>query len=256
MAGVIAEAAFATIAVQPILQTQLAPDSEPTEGPTLTYRELFWFHLPLASTSFLALLAQPLVTFSLARSDNPTLSLAAWPVVFQITLLARAAAFAWPEVVIALSDGSEAFPPIRRFTFNMSGVLTLIITLFVLTPLSAFYIFVIQDMTRLVGELARSSLVLFIFYPALAVLISWLRGLLINQRVTREVNLGMAINLLVTAGVLFMGIIFGLPGLPTAAIALNFAALCEVFYLTWRTQRILAPEIQLLRLRPLGAGMH
>jgi len=163
--------------------------------------------------------------------------------------MARAAAFAWPEVVIALSKGQETFPPIRRFTFNMAGTLTVIMFIFVLTPLSAFYIFVIQDMTPLVGELARSSLVLFILFPALTVLITWLRGLLINRRITRQVNVGMAINLLVTTGILAIGLYLHLPGLPTAAIALNIAALCEVIYLTWRTQRILAPGLYLLPLR-------
>jgi hypothetical protein len=176
-------------------------------------------------------------------------------VVFQVTLMARAAAFAWPEVVIALSKGPETFPPIRRFTFNMVGTLTLLMTIFVLTPLSAFYIFVIQDMTQLVGEIARSSLVLFILFPALAVFISWLRGQLINHRETRQVNFGMAINLLTTAGVLAIGLYFHLPGLPTAAIALNIAALCEVIYLSWRTQHILAPGLHLIphRLRRASA---
>ncbi len=245
MSGVIAEAIFATIAVRTILRFQLAPGTPPASDETLTYRELFWFHLPLALTSLLALLAQPLVTFSLARLENPTLSLAAWPVIFQITLMSRAAAFAWPEVVIALSRGPQTFPPIRRFTFNMAAALTLIMTLFVLTPLSAFYIFVVQDMTLLVGEMARSSLILFILFPALAVLISWLRGLLIKQRITRQVNIGMVINLATTATILAFGLNFELPGLPTAAIALNVAALFEVIYLSWRTQHILAPGLNL-----------
>lgn len=253
MTGVIAEAAFATIAVRSILRDQLASGGTPSEKPELTYHELFWFHLPLASTSLLSLLAQPLVTFSLTRLEQPLLSLAAWPVVFQITLVSRAAAFAWPEVVIALGQGNNTFPPIRRFTFNMAAALTLFMTIFIVTPLSAFYIFVVQDMTQLVGELAQSSLVLFLVFPALAVFISWLRGLLIRRRVTRQVNVGMAINLLVTAGVLAMGPYLHLPGLPTAAIALNAAALAEVLYLIWRTRRILAPEIQLLNLQPLRA---
>jgi hypothetical protein len=224
MTGVIAEAVFATIAVRPILNNQLAAGAAPSEGTELTYRELFWFHLPLASTSLLALLTQPMVTFSLARLDKPLLSLAAWPVVFQITLMSRAAAFAWPEVVIALGEGNETFPPIRRFTFNMAAALTLFMTVFIMTPLSTFYIFVVQDMTQLVGELARSSLILFLLYPALAVFISWLRGLLIKRRVTREVNVGMGINLLVTAGVLAIGLYLHLPGLATAAIATHSCA--------------------------------
>ncbi len=256
MTGVIAEAIFATIAVRPVLKNQLALGTPRAEGDELTYRELFSFHLPLASTSLLSLMAQPLVTFSLARLDQPTLSLAAWPVIFQITLMTRAAAFAWPEVVIALSKGQQTFAPIRRFTFNIAGVLTIIMLVFVLTPLSAFYIFVVQDMTQLVGELARSSLVLFLLFPALTVFIMWLRGQLINHRVTRQVNMGMAINLSLTAAVLVIGLSLHLPGLPTAAIALNLAALGELLYLTWRTQRILAPGLNLSPFRSRRASAH
>jgi hypothetical protein len=255
MSGVIAEAIFATLAVQTITQNQLTRE-EQTLTDSMTYRELFWFHLPLALTSLLALLAQPLVTFSLARLDEPTASLAAWPVVFQITLMSRAAAFAWPEVVISLSKGPETFLPIRRFTFAMSAILTFLMVLFVATPLSAFYIFVVQDMQQIVGELARSSLLLFILYPALTVFISWLRGQLIKHRDTRQVNIGMAINLATTAVVLAIGLYFNWPGLQAAAIALNTAAFFEVVYLAWRTQLALLPGLYLFPVRLHRTSTH
>jgi hypothetical protein len=248
MAGVITEAIYTTIAVRPILKNQLsAANAQPVET-EMTYRELFWFHLPLAGTSILTLLAQPMVTFSLARLSNPTISLAAWPVTFQVTLMARAAAMAWPEAVIALSKSRETFLPIRLFTVRMVVIITGLMAIFLFTPLSEFYIFVIQDMTLEVGELARSSLTLFLLFPALAVLTSWLRGLLIRRRVTSQVNIGMAINLLLTAVVLTAGIALQLPGLPVAAVALNIASLGEVIYLIWSTSRVLAPDIRLLSL--------
>lgn len=246
MAGVITEAVYTTFAVRPILNDQLSPTKPHAAEPTITYQELFHFHLPLAGTSVLTLLAQPLVTFSLARLANPTISLAAWPVTFQVTLMARAAAMAWPEVVIALSKDRETFLPIRIFTSKMAVIITALMALFLFTPLSAFYIFVVQDMTLVVGALARSSLTLFLFFPALAVFTSWLRGLLIKRRVTSQVNMGMAINLSLTAVVLATGIALQLPGLPAAAIALNIAALGEVIYLIWRTAKTLAPDIRLL----------
>jgi progressive ankylosis protein len=253
MAGVIAEAIYATIAVRPILAHQLSAANATTENTAMLYSELFWFHLPLASTSVLNLLAQPLVQSSLARLANPTLSLAAWPVVFQITLMSRAAAFAWPEVVIALSRNRQSFLPIRRFTIEMAAALTTLMALFVFTPLSAFYIFVVQDMAEIVGTLARNSLALFVLWPAITVFISWLRGLLIRKRVTSQVNAGMAMNLIVTAVLLAVGVMMQLPGLETAAIALNAAALCEVIYLGWRTRRILAPDIRLFSRQQPGS---
>lgn len=245
MVGVIAEAIYATIAVQPILRHELRPD-QPQKS-NLTYSYLFWFHLPLAATSLLVLLAQPLITFSLARLDQPTESLAAWPVLFQIMLMARAAALALPEAVIALSQGPHTFKPIRRFSITLAMGLTILMTIFVFTPLSELYVFVVQEMTPLTGELTLSGLLLFLPFPALATITSWLRGLLINEQATKAVNMGMAINLLVTAVVLGIGLQQRLPGLPTAAVALNLAAFVEIIYLTWRTERALPVGLSLWR---------
>ncbi|MEJ2747251.1 MAG: hypothetical protein P8183_04965 [Anaerolineae bacterium] len=237
MAGVLAEAIYATWVVRPLLQNELGPNSLP-DGDPLTYRELFWFHLPLAGTSLLSLLAQPLVTSSLARLNEPTNSLAAWPVHFQITLMTRAAAFSLPEVVIALSKKKHMFQPLRTFSFRMAGGLMILMGLIVFTPLAGFYFFVVQDMTPVVGDLAMAAVRLFLFFPALAAITSWLRGLLINSKATRAINVGMGLNLVITAVLLFAGVAAHLPGLPTAAVALNVASLAENIYLGWRAQHV------------------
>jgi len=247
MAGVLAEAAYATIAIRPILHHELAPDQPAAAGDPLTYRALFWFHLPLAATSVLLLLVQPMVTSSLARLPNPVVSLAAWPILFQITLMARAGALALPEVVIALSDKPNSFAPVRRFSFNLTWMITAVMVIFIVTPLASFYIFVVQDMTSVVGALVRSSVIYFLFFPALATIISWLRGLLINRRVTKAVNMGMAINLVITAVVLAIGLYNQWHGIATAALALNLAAVGEIIILGWSTQRALPVETPLLR---------
>ncbi len=251
MIGVAAEAAFATWAVRPLLRNELGPGSAAADGPPLTYRQLFWFHLPLAGTSLLSLLAQPMVQSSLSRLSQPTQSLAAWPILFQITLMTRAAAFSLPEVVIALSKKPDMFLPLRKFSFRMAGGLVGLMALLVFTPAIALYVFVVQDMTDVVGGLVLSSVKLFIFFPALAALTSWLRGLLINANMTRPVNMGMAINLGVTAVILVIGVINKLPGLPTAAVALNLASLAEVFFLGWRAGRVLTIGMPLFGLRNL-----
>ncbi len=237
MLGVVAEAAYATMAVRPLLQNQLSADASAADGAPLTYRDLFWFHLPLAGTSLLILLVQPMVTFTLARLDKPIESLAAWPLVFQIILMARAAAFALPEAVIALTKGPETYKPVRQFTFNLAAVLTGAMILFIVSPLAGLYIFKVQDMTISVGSLAQSSLPYFILLPALTAVSVWLRGLLIHRRVTTDVTIGMLLNMGVTAVALSAGLQLQLPGLPTAAITLNIAVVCEIIYLAWRTQR-------------------
>ncbi len=239
MAGVLAEALYATLTTRAIVREQLGPDSPLADGPPLTYTNLFWFHLPLAAASFLTLLIQPLVAFSLARSVNPTLSLAAWPVVFQFTLVSRAAAFALPEVVIALYSGKQSFRVLGRFTLILVLGSTVFMIAVVLTPLINYYLFVVQDLTIIVAEIASSGLVLLIPLPALATLISWIRGLMINEGATRPVNSGMIINLVVTALVLFIGVSQKWPGINSAAIALVVAATAEFIFLRWRIGGVL-----------------
>jgi len=238
MAGVIAEAIYATIAIRPLLQNELSETIVNDEEP-LTYRNLFWFHLPLAGTAVMVLLVQPLVTFSLARLDRPTQSLAAWPVVFQIMLMARAAALALPEAVIALTKGPDSYAPIRRFSLILAAIVGVVVTLFTFSPLARLYLFGVQDMTAEVGTLAQDSLIYFLPFPALTVIGMWLRGVLINGRKTTAINVAMVVNMVVTVTVLAIGLVGQWPGLPTAAVALTLAVLAEIIYLAWRAQQYL-----------------
>jgi hypothetical protein len=239
MVGVIAEALYATAAVQPILRENLGPDSPLQSVQSLTYRELFGFHLPLAATSLLILLVQPMVSLSLSRSRSPTLALAAWSVVFQFMLVMRSPAFALPEVVIALTDGERTFSPLRRFTLSLVGINSLVMVVLVLTPLISIYLSGIQDTTEEIAAIARFGILLFIPLPALAIMISWIRGLLIDGRVTRVVNAGMVANLIVTAAILILGVQLQWPGINTAAVALTIAAAVELVYLWWRVGQVL-----------------
>jgi hypothetical protein len=236
MAGVIAEAAYATIVVRPVIAKELGPDSPAAEGKPLTYRELFWFHLPLAGTSLLILLAQPMVAFSLSRLDNPTQSLAAWPLVFQLMLVARSAAFALPEVVIALTQGPSTLKTIRRFTVNLALINTLALAVLIFTPLLDLYLFSVQDTTPAVGGVARQGLYFFLMWPALTLFTTWLRGLLIHTRATKIVNAAMVVNLVITGLGLFLGLVARLDGIFTAALALNAASMAELLILWWGAQ--------------------
>jgi hypothetical protein len=55
----------------------------------------------------------------------------------------------------------------------------------------------------------------------------------------------MVINLTITAVILVTGVSLRWQGLPTAALALNLAALGEMIYLAWRTQSTLPIELKL-----------
>lgn len=247
--GVVAEAAYIQAAVGPVLRRELGPESVAAPGDPLTYRDLFWFHLPLAATAVLTLLAQPLITSSLGRLERPTESLAAWPLIFQVSLMTRALAFALPEVVIALTKEEDTYQPVRGFALRLAGISILGMVVLIFTPLLSFYLLRVQDADAGVSEIARSGIQLMLLLPAVTTLVSWLRGLLINKRATKSVNGGMFVNLGLTAAVLVTGLWMRAPGVATAVIALNLAAAAELVYLLWRAQGVLQVNLSFL---PMG----
>lgn len=249
MAGVIAEALYAQAAVRPVLRRELAEGTPPAAGKALTYRDLFWFHLPLATTSVLTLLVQPLVAFSLARLDRPTESLASWPLIFQVSLMTRALAFALPEVVIALTKGQDTYQPMRTFSLRLAAISIIFMLLLIFTPLLPFYLLNVQDADPVVAGIASLGISLMLLLPAMTTLVSWLRGLLISQRATATVNGGMFVNLGVTAAVLLTGLFLRYSGIGTAVVALNLAAAAELLFLLWRAQDVLQVNLSFL---PLG----
>ncbi|MGB1252320.1 MAG: hypothetical protein ACPG8W_17000 [Candidatus Promineifilaceae bacterium] len=226
--GVVCEAIYATWAVRPLFEKELLPNGNPAD---LTYIELFWFHLPLASTAVLMLLVQPLAVFTLARLAEPKLSLAAWPVLFQVLLLARAPALATPEVIIARNNSAENRVVIRRFITLLAAAVLISMALFVYTPLQDFYFDTLLKVPTDIGRLARNGLRLSILFPAITLVIMSIRGFLISNQRTGPVNVGMSINLALSAAVLLIGIPLEWGGIFTGAVAINLAAFAELGYL-------------------------
>ena len=232
MTGVTLEAIYSTIAVRPVLANELAPSNPTTSN--LTYKELFLFHLPLASTSVLTLLIQPLAAYALARLANPINSLAAWPILFQLLLVGRATALATPEVIIALNKHEQARQSLQRFVWVLTLCTLAFSFIFVLSPMMPSYLYTIQNVVPEVGSLVASGLMICLVFPALNVYIFGLRGFLISQKTTRPVNTGMMLNITTNIAFLLIGVQLGWSGIITAVVALNFASLIEATYLWWQ----------------------
>lgn len=227
MVGVLVEALFATIAARPVVRALPAVGS----GEALTYRALLSFHLPLASTSMLTLIVQPLVIVALTRLDRASVSLAAWALVFQLTLLVRSAGFALPEMVIALERDATTGRALRRFSMILAAGTLAIMLILAARPVAGFYLQTLQSATDEVAALAYTGVLLLIPLPPAVVLICWLRGRLMQRRQTRRVNGAILWRIGVFAPVLGGGLLWGWPGLVTAAWALDLSVLAELGYL-------------------------
>lgn len=250
MAGVIAEALFVYWLVRPVVQQHLSgPD--PEDRPHVSYRQIVKYHAPLAATSLLSLLVQPVIGAGLARMAFPTKSLAAWPVVFSILLFFRSFGFALPETIIALTKGRSELASLRTFSLNVAAGVTAAMALLAFTPLIGLYLRFVTGLGDDLIPFVIPGAMVAILVPGIHAVQSWLRGLLMVAEVTADVYWGMGLNLLLTAIGVAVGVWLGTPGVSTAAAVLAVAMLAETAYLIWRV----GPAVQHLPAQPVDAPL-
>jgi hypothetical protein len=183
-AGVISEAIYAGLAVRPVIKNELKTAS-PVPNP-VTLRSFLSFYIPLAMTSLLGLIVQPIGSAALSRMPQEIPSLATWQVVVGLVFLFRSAGMAYNEVVVALLDEPRSAQSLRRFTGLMTAAVTLLLLLFAATPLSWIWF---RDISGLSPELARLAVIgvwLALPMPGLNVLQSWYQGAILHSRRTRH----------------------------------------------------------------------
>ncbi len=233
MAGVVMEALFVALVARQAVG-ELLKKPAPDAHDSVTMMEVIRFHAPLAATSLLTLLAQPLIGAGLARMPSAAETLAAWPVIWGILFVFRSPAFALPEVVIALLGDPANKEPVRGFCWSVGVGSTLAMLLLVATPALVAYLRYIAGLPERLIPFAVNGLILSVLLPSINALHSWYRGLLMFRRRTPVIYWGMGINLAVTAIIVATGALLRAAGVATAAVSLVAALVIEVYYLRAR----------------------
>ncbi len=234
-AGVIAEAAFVGLRVRPILRDRLR--TAETVEPPLTWRGFLDFYIPLAMTSLLALLMQPIGSAGVSRMPNALESLAAWPVVSGLVFMFRSAGMAYNEVVVALLDEPGAWRNLNRFTGLLAALVTGILLLIAATPLSEFWFRTVSGLPPSLADLAHRALWFALPLPALNALYSWYQGSIVHSRRTRGITEAVAIYLGMTSALLAVGVVWGqAPGIFIAWGAIGIGTLVQTIWL-WHRSR-------------------
>jgi progressive ankylosis protein len=239
--GVIVEAVYAHAVARPLVARRFGPNAPHSGDPDLGYMGLVRFHTPLAASTFLFLLSQPMVTAALARLPNPETVLAAWPVAAGLLFMTRAPALALPEVVIALIDENGSRPALRRFCQRVGLAGMLVLALLSFTPLAHFYFRTLLGVHEQLASLAATGTQVGVTLPLIIAVQSWFRGVLTARRATLPLTLAMLVNLGSMALVLAGGVILRAPGVALAGAALTVATLSETATL-WVAQRRISDE--------------
>jgi len=229
MAGVLTEAGFIAWAVRPTVRRVLANREEGKQQYTML--DVLRYHAPLAATSLLTLLAQPVVGAGLARMPNPGENLAAWPVVWGIVFLFRSPSFALPEAVIALVSERRLKDAVRIFCRRIGIACSLAMLLFAASPLSGLYLRHIAGLPENLSRFVMPAVALALPLPFINSIHSRLRGLLMAAHSTKVIYLGMGLNLAATALLILLGALLKAPGAQTAVVAFTAAFILEILFL-------------------------
>ncbi len=236
MAAVVSEAIATTLFAAPILRRELAPT--PNDGaPPLTQRAILRFHLPLAATTLLTLLAQPITSAALARLPNPKDSLAAWPVAFGSLMVLRGAGFAYQEIAVARGKDPRAQAALRAVAWllGLSGTAACVLAL--VTPALRFYLTAVIELPPNLHALTVTGVAVGCALPLVTALGSWVRGLLISHGHTPVIYRAMMVNLASHGVLLVTGVAMRLPAMWLASGAFTLAAFVEYAYLLAQARR-------------------
>jgi len=233
-AGVASEAIYSGLRVRPVLRGQLR-QAAPVEQP-LTFRVFIAFYTPLAMTSLLNLLAEPIGSAALSRMPGALESLAVWPVVSGFIFLLRSLGYAYNEVVIALLDEPRAAHNLRRFMAFLATLTTGLLLVIAATPLARFWFGRVSALDPRLATLARSGLWIALPVPGLTALQSWYQGLIVHSRRTRGITEAVVVYLLASGAILWAGVTWGqMTGLYVGLAAVGTGRLAQTAWLWHRS---------------------
>lgn len=213
------------------------PLQAPLPEAARSWRRLFDFYLPLALTSVIFLVGQPLLSVGLSRAALPLSSLAIWPVLMGLSFLARSMCVAYQEVTVALLSDPASYRVLRTFALILALATSGIFAIVVVTPLADLWFRRVSGLTADLARMARWPAILLIPVPALSAWQSLQRGILVRLNRTRIITLAVGVNLLVLTLVMAVGIWSKRwPGAVVAATAYTaaLAAECVVLWVYTR----------------------
>jgi O-antigen/teichoic acid export membrane protein len=199
----------------------------------VTYKEIYKFYYPLALTSLIGLGVQPFVTFFVGQSKMAIESLAVLPVITSFVFIFRGMGLSFQEVVIALiGENKEGHLPLQKFGFVLGSTLTAVLALFAFTPLSEFWFKTLSGLSDFLTDFAKVPLMIMSIFPALTVLISIQRGLLVSSKNTKPVTIATSIEFGTIVIALLLSIhLFNVIGAIAATAAFVTGRIIANFYL-------------------------
>ncbi len=233
----LAEAIFSGIIVRPILKYELKPTRK---AEPLTWKAFFSFYIPLALTSLLFLIWQPIGSAALSRMPRALDSLAVWSVVSGLIFMLRSLGLALNEVVVALLEQPGSSVELRKFTTTLAIAISTFYFIVAATPLAYLWFTYVSGLPANLVGLSRIGFWFGIPMPLLNVLQSWYQGSILFSRKTKGIPESMLIFLVTVLLILGAGVVLGTwPGLYVGLIGFSLANFTQTAWLWLRSRPIM-----------------
>lgn len=233
--GVTAEAIAARFMAAGTVRAILAGELDTGPPRDISYWDIAKFYWPLALTSLIGLTVQPMLTFFMGRGNAPVQSLAVFPVVHSISFFFRSMGLAYQDTAIALmGERFQHYRELRTFALSLGTATSAGLALVAFTPLSDVYFMGIAGLPPDLAEFALTPTRVIVLLPALSVLLSLQRAVLVESRRTQHITVASGLEVATVAAVFVaLGWGMGLVG-ATAAFSAFFAGrLVSNLYLAW-----------------------
>ncbi len=223
-AGVCVEAVVARLMARGTVRRLIRIAVETDEHERLDYARIRHFYIPLALTSLLGLAVQPMVTFFMGHARYPLESLAVLPVVGALSFIFRAMGLSYQEVAIAmLGKNHQHSRELGRFALNLGLASSVALGIIAFTPLARVWFETISGLTPELSAFAIIPTQILVPLPAMSVLLSFQRAILVQGRFTRPITAATAVEVGGILLVLF-ALIQGLNVVGVTAAAIAFVA--------------------------------
>jgi hypothetical protein len=220
-------------------------------APPLTRREVVSTWWPLALSWLLMTGEMVLTSAIISRLPAPEVNLAAWGVIFNVAIVIQAPATMLLAASTALVTDAPSFLRLRRITFAILAVLTLLHALLGFTPLFDVVLRDWIDLPSDVADAARTAAMLVVPWSLCTGSRRFFHGILIRHGQSRAVILGTVVRLLADVAILGTGLIVGgVAGATLAALAMSVGVILEAVY-TWLRVR---PVVRARVLPDRGTG--
>ena len=233
-AGVITEAVAARWMAVGTVRELLG---RPSDG-VLSQREIGRFYLPLALTSTIALAVQPLATFFMGMGRYPLESLALLPVINSLVFIFRTPGLSYQETAITMLGRSPINRrPVLSFATLLGAAAAIGLLLIVWTPLAAVWLQRISGLDASLAEFAIRPLRILGLMPALSVLLSLQRSLLVHRRQTEPITWASLVEVGGISIVLVLTVTWGgWVGATAAATAFMAGRAAACGWLVWKSR--------------------